>query len=224
MCQGVFYLARIKAAIRKAAKQQILNHNVGTDVIIKKQRSLPKYLTFEEIQKLKATPTKSRATKDAFLFSCFSGLRFSDVKALTWDQVRYENNQAFLLFTQEKTKEAESLPLSEQAVEILNAQKEAQPSIFFHKQFKESIIFRIPNKSGVAYGLKRWAKRAGIAKNISFHVGRHTFATLALTYGADLYTVSKLLGHQSIQTTEIYAKVIDATKRNAVNALPKLQP
>jgi site-specific recombinase XerD len=128
----------------------------------------------------------------------------------------------FLWFTQEKTGEAQALPLSEQAIEILNAQKESKPSRRIRREFKKNIIFKLPGSQAANLTLKRWAKRAGIEKNISFHVGRHTFATLTLTYGADLYTVSKLLGHTNIQTTQIYAEVIDATKRNAVNMLPKL--
>jgi len=218
------YLSKIKSACRKAAKHQILTHHVGMEVTIRKQRPLPKYLTFEEIQKLQATPISNQSVRGGFLFACFSGLRYSDVKALRWDQVRYEDSQPYIWFTQEKTGEAQSLPLSEQAVEILNAQKDIQPSPSVRRQFEKDTVFKLPLSSqAVNDALKRWAKQAGIEKNISFHVGRHSFATLSLTYGVDLYTVSKLLGHQSIQTTEIYAKVIDKTKRDAVNMLPKLQ-
>jgi site-specific recombinase XerD len=145
------------------------------------------------------------------------------VKALTWDQTRYENGQTFLWFTQEKTGEAQALPLSEQAVEILNAQKESKPSPRLRREFEKNVVFKLPESQAVNLTLKRWANRAGIEKSISFHVGRHTFATLTLTYGADLYTVAKLLGHTNIQTTQIYAEVVDATKRNTVNMLPKLQ-
>jgi len=219
---AITYLSRIKAACRKAAKQQILNHYTGTEVTIKKKKTLPKYLTFEELQKLRAVPSQNQAVRDSFLFSCFSGLRYSDAKALTWDQVRYENDRPFLWFIQEKTKDAQALPLSEQAIEILNAQKYAEPSSRLRREIEKNTVFKMPAQQTVDKALKRWAKRAGVEKNISFHVGRHTFATMSLTYGADLYTVSKLLGHANIQTTQIYAEVIDATKRNAVNMLPKL--
>lgn len=69
---------------------------------------------------------------------------------------------------------------------------------------------------------KTLIRHAGIDKKVSFHVGRHTFATLTLTYGADLYTVSKLLGHCNIRTTQIYAKIVDENKRKAVNLVPKI--
>ena len=217
------YLAKIKAACRKAAKQQILTHQVGMEVTIRKKRSLPKYLTFEELQKLMATPIKTKVIRDGFLFACFSGLRFSDVKAIRWNQLRYEDDQPYLWFTQEKTGEAQSLPLSEQALEILNAQKDTQHLPNLRRDFEKDAIFKMPVRQVVNKALKNWAARAGVEKHITFHVGRHSFATLSLTYGVDLYTVSKLLGHRSIQTTEIYAKVIDKTKRDAVNMLPKLQ-
>ena len=218
------YLARIKAACRKAAKQQILASHVGIYVTIRKQKTLPKYLTFEEIQKLQATPISNQSVRDGFLFACFSGLRYSDVKALTWDKVRFEGDQAFLWFSQKKTGAAEALPLSKQAIEILNAQKDSRPSPRIRRKFEDNIIFKLPSTSqSVNNTLGRWAKRAGIGKNVTFHCGRHSFATMALTYGADLYTTSKLLGHASISTTEIYAEVIDKTRRDAVNMLPELQ-
>jgi len=144
------------------------------------------------------------------------------VETLTWDQVRCENGQMFLWFTQEKTKETQALPLSEQAASILNARKDSKPSPRLRRKFDNNVVFKLPTSQTVDRLLKVWVKRAGIGKTVSFHVGRHTFAALSLTYGADLYTVSKLLGHANIQTTKIYAEVIDATKRNAVNMLPKL--
>ena len=83
-------------------------------------------------------------------------------------------------------------------------------------------VFDSPCKVCAYKVLKQWAETAGIKKNVTFHVGRHTYATLLLYYGADLYTVSKLLGHTDIKTTQIYAKVMDETKRKAVNLIPEL--
>ncbi len=70
--------------------------------------------------------------------------------------------------------------------------------------------------------LRTLVKKAEISKHVTFHVARHTFATLTLSYGADLYTVSKLLGHSNVRTTQIYAKIVDESKRKAVNMIPKL--
>lgn len=216
------YLARIKTACRKAVNQQILHRYPGAEISIKKQKTHREYLTIDELQMLQKTPSENQAVRDAFLFSCFAGLRFSDVKALTWGHVREEKDQTFLCFSQEKTGDAELLPLSPQALEILNGQRDVKPSPKIRREICKNTIFKLPAQQTVDKALKRWAKRAGIKKRVSFHVGRHTFATLGLAYGVDLYVMSKLLGHRRVETTEIYAKVIDKSKRDAVNMLPRL--
>jgi integrase len=216
------YLARIKTACRKAFSQQFLLRYNGADITIKKQKTHREYLTLEELQILEQTPIENQAVKDGFLFACFAGLRFSDVKALTRSQIRTEKNQTLLWFTQEKTGDAEALPLSPQAVAILNAQEDAKPSSKVQHHIDNKSVFKLPAQQTVDKALKRWAKRAGITKTVSFHVGRHTFATLGLSYGVDLYVMSKLLGHRRVETTEIYAKVVDKSKRDAVNMLPRL--
>ena len=87
----------------------------------------------------------------------------------------------------------------------------------------EVVFYDLPKYlSVINSGLKRWAKAAEIDKNISFHTARHTFATMLLTLDVDLYTVSKLLGHKDIKTTQIYAKIIDKKKQDAVNKIPQL--
>ena len=83
-------------------------------------------------------------------------------------------------------------------------------------------VFKLGAQQTIDKAIRRWVKRAGIGKKISFHNARHSFATLALTNGVDIYTVSKLLGHKSLETTEIYARVIDEKKRQAVGMLPRL--
>jgi len=84
------------------------------------------------------------------------------------------------------------------------------------------VFAHVPPKRKINYQLKAWAKKAKIEKNIHIHVGRHTFATLALTSGAALYTVSKMLGHSKIGTTQIYAEVIDSVKKQAADMMPSL--
>jgi integrase len=217
------YLARVKTACRKAVNQQILHRYIGAEISIKKQHRHREYLTFEELRQLEKTPSENRAVRDAFMFACFTGLRYSDVKALAWNQIRAEDGQTLLWFTQEKTKDAESLPLSPQALEILEAQRNSKQSAKIRRSIDKQTVFKLPAQQTVDKALKRWAKRAGITKKISFHVGRHTFATLGLAYGVDLYVMSKLLGHRRVETTEIYAKVIDKSKRDAVNMLPRLK-
>ena len=85
------------------------------------------------------------------------------------------------------------------------------------------MFYKLPDQvTNVDVRLKTLVKNAGITKHVTFHVARCTFATLTLSYGADLYTVSKLLGHSNVRTTQIYAKIVDENKRKAVNLMPTL--
>lgn len=212
------YLSRIKTALNEAVKDNILTVNPANRVTIKKEETLPVHLSIKEIRKLSKTACGNEQVKQAFLFSCFSGLRYSDVDRLTWDKVKGE----YLEFTQKKTGAPERFPLSAQALQILAKQKKAKPNPNLQHEIPANAVFLLPSDSGVNKHLKKWAAIAGIDKPLSFHKARHSFATLALTSGTDIYTVSKLLGHKSITQTEIYAQVIDSKKMRAVNRLPRL--
>ena len=164
------------------------------------------YLTMEELRSLVATPCEPRVSYP-FLFSCFTGLRLSDVRELKWSDIR--NDVIFL--RQKKTGEFVQVPIGKNAAKFL---RENDSDKVFH-DFPTCEEWH--NRK-----IREWAKAAGITKRISFHVARHTFATLALGNGADLFTVSKLLGHTKITTTQIYAKVLDEGRKKAVDAIPEL--
>lgn len=83
-------------------------------------------------------------------------------------------------------------------------------------------IFNLPDLHIVGTHLARWAKLAQINKKITMHVGRHTFATMTLTTGADIYTTSELLGHSDVETTQIYGKIVDSKKKHAVYLIDRL--
>lgn len=113
---------------------------------------------------------------------------------------------------QQKTSAPIILPLSKQAVKWLTEIGEADDLVFG----------LLPNMGNLELNLQSWAKKAGIKKHLTFHVARHTFATMMLTLGADIYTVSKLLGHRSVRATQTYAKIIDSKKDEAVNLVDKI--
>ena len=117
-----------------------------------------------------------------------------------------------LKFQQQKTKGVENLPISEQAVKVLGERGEDEEKIFRYLKYSA----HHNNK------LHKWVKDSGIDKHITFHSARHTFATLQLTMDTDIYTVSKLLGHRHLKTTEIYVKVIDKKKIDAVGKIPNI--
>jgi hypothetical protein len=166
----------------------------------------------EEVKKLAATPCNYPILKATFLFSCLTGLRKSDIEKLTWGEIHKQGNFTRIIFKQKKTGGQEYLDISEEAVAYLGTRRNDVDRVF----------------EGFTYGtwisleLKRWALAAGITKNITFHCARHTFAVMMLDLGADIYTVSKLLGHRELSTTQIYAKVLDKNKQAAVSLIPKI--
>lgn len=204
---------RLSTAFNDAVKSGIMQNNPCTNVErIKSEEAKREYLTQEELKRLASTPCdKFKSTAEAFLFSCLTGLRFSDIQKLTWEEVSQDFKR--VTFVQKKTSGLEYLDLSPQASQMLR-ERNRVGGVVFHDLPKYL--------SGVNVGLKQWAWEAGINKKISFHTARHTFATMLLTLDVDLYTVSKLLGHKDIKTTQIYAKIIDKKKQDAVNKIPQL--
>jgi integrase len=169
------------------------------------------YLTVDEVRAMAETPCCSTTIKNGFMFSCFTGLRYSDIKALTWEKLQSDGNgNTFIDFIQKKTGKQEYLPVSREAMRYLPERGTAGDG---------DTVFDMPNGNYVNLLLKQWVFTAGITKKVTFHVARHTNATLLLSLGVPIETVSKLLGHSDIQTTQIYAKVMDKNKREAVDKL-----
>ena len=213
--------ARIMVALNKAERDGIIVKNPGKDIDRKlkphaEQKSRC-YLTLDEIQKIIDTEYKpDNDIKPAFLFCCFSGLRYSDVQKLTWGEITVSpEGYAQIETNMQKTGKDITIPLSDNALKWLPERTDQTSA--------SRIFYKLPDQvTNADVRLRTIIKKAGITKHVTFHVARHTFATLTLTYGADLYTVSKLLGHSNIRTTQIYAKIVDESKRKAVNLIPKL--
>ena len=167
------------------------------------------YLTVSELKALADAPTGSPITKQTFLFCCFTGLRHSDMAALRWQDIqKTDSGEIIRLPSMKKTKQSVTVPLGNQAKVWLPNRNGAS--------LDEKVFPDAPAICNADRALKHMAKRAGINKTISFHCSRHTFATLTLTAGGDIYTTSKMLGHTSVHTTEIYAEVVNEKKLNAV--------
>jgi site-specific recombinase XerD len=145
-----------------------------------------------------------------FLFGCFTGLSLANLETLTYEQIEGESVKYF----RTKTEKWIYIHLNKTALSLIGNTLNKEPS---------ARIFNTPKRRHATRLLKNWGKQAGIKKNMHYHIARHTFATLSLTSGVDLYTVSKLLGHKNLSTTQIYANVIDSVKRQAVDALPQLE-
>ena len=209
------YFNKVKASLNQAHRDEIILKNPSRNVKgFKEGETQREFLTFEELEKAVAADCEIPRMKTAFVFSCLSGIRWSDILGLTWSDLQYSETQNywFVRFRQKKTKGVETLPISEQARQLLGDQGNPDDHIF--QGLKYSAWHNLK--------LQQWMMRAGIGKTITFHCARHTYATLQLANGTDIYTLSKLLGHRELRTTQIYAKVIDEKKIEATNAIPKL--
>lgn len=208
------YFNIVKTALNEAYRGKLLRENPSHRVkCMRGEETHREYLTIEEIQLLAKTACVNETLKKAFLFSALTGLRWSDVSRITWGQLTFNEVDGWAIhYTQKKTGKAEILPISDQAVKVLGKQEES-----------EYLIIRgLRYNSYMNQCLREWVTAAGINKYITFHCARHTFATLQLSINTDIYTISKMLGHKHLRTTEIYAKVIDKKKIDAVRRIPQI--
>lgn len=205
------YFNKFKAALKQAHKDRLLTENLNDRISpIKQEETQREYLTLEELQRMAKADCDHALLKTAALFSSLTGLRWSDISKLTWEEIQHSDSQGyFIRFRQKKTKGSETLPISEGAIELLGTRGDPHERIF--KKLVYSAYFSVI--------LARWALKAGITKKITFHSFRHTYATLQLSQGTDIYTVSKMLGHRDLKTTQIYAKIIDEKKREAADKI-----
>ena len=207
------YFLKLKAALNRAVEEGIIPHSPAMSVKPAHIEDVHReYLTFDELQRLAKTECPYPVLKDAFLFSCLTGMRWSDINKLTWAEVQEFDGGTRIVFRQKKTKGLEYLDIAGQAVRYMGQRGKADERVF----------------AGLKYSawhnlaLREWCLKAGITKHITFHCGRHTFAVLQLSLGTEIYTVSKLLGHRELKTTQVYAQIMDAKKREAVNRIPEL--
>lgn len=208
---AVSYFNKLKATLKQAFKDGYLTTDLNAKIKpIKQAETRRNFLTIEELNSLLKTECNNPLLKRAALFSALTGLRFSDIKSLVWGEVHQSVENGYSIhFTQQKTKGVEVLPISKQAYSLMGEPKELADKVF------EGLTYSAyENKH-----LYQWIGAAGITKNITFHCFRHTFATLQLSKGTDIYTVSKMLGHRELKTTQIYAKIIDQTKQEAANKI-----
>jgi len=204
--------AKFTTVLKKAMQNEIISINpmlfIDDKSKPKTQPSKREYLTLEEIKKLIGTDCKRDEIKKAFLFCCLVGIRFENVRNIIWNDVVTDKNGTVLSYKQIKTNTFENLQISNEALKFL-------PTITNKKGTDK--IFELPKNETVNGVLEKWGEAANINKKITFHVSRHTAATLQLSLGTPIETVSKLLGHSKISTTQIYAKIIDKNKIEAVN-------
>lgn len=207
------YYNKFRACLGQAFDDKYLDSDIKKSAKAFEQgESQREYLTFSELNKMATADCKYPVLKRAFICSCLTSLRWSDIDQMRWSEVRDEDNGARIIFRQKKTDGLEYLDISDQARSLMGERRGESEKVF----------------QGLKYGahfnaeILRWCMRAGITKHITFHSARHTNAVLLLENGADIYTVSKRLGHKELRTTEIYAKIIDKKMKEAAEIIPKL--
>jgi integrase/recombinase XerD len=210
------YFKKFKAVIRKAFKEKLIPENYAEDIILVKSNNLKKdILNFEEITKLAKTPCGNDQVKRAFLFCLNTGLRFCDVKDITWSDIAGDE----LKFTQAKTKGK-----SKTAEVEIDLNKSALAMIGEPGNPDEK-IFSLPSHTACLKDLETWVKNAGIPKHITWHCARHSFAVNLLDKeggNADVKTVAGALGHSGLDMINVYLRVISKKKKEAVNRLPEI--
>lgn len=203
---GVIMKAAVVEGIAKNNPVELMDRS-----IIQGGEKPRSFLTVEELRTLTATPTVNTRLRRLFLFSCMTGLRYSDLKTLKWSDVIEEDGRMRIEKIMRKTRKALYLPLNATAIELLPPRGAGK-----------DLVFDVPTIVALDKSLKKWVKAARIEKRVSFHTARHSFAVISLELGSDLYTTSKLLGHCDVGSTQVYAEIIDPKREEAVFMIDNL--
>lgn len=224
--EGVYYtlsdnslyqiFSTLKTSMARAVREGIISRNPLDGM--KDNGELPKhptvqrvFLSVAEVSALIKTECRREDVKRAFLFSVFTGLRVSDISKLKWSEIIKDGEDLRLQLVMQKTKDPISMKLNSQARMWLPDRNGAGLS--------ETVFSTLPTLTNIEKILEKWGKDAGIEKKFTFHSARHSFATISINNGTDIYTVSKLLGHRSLETTKVYAELLTKSKDQAVDRL-----
>ena len=204
------YFSIVKAGLHRAFIDEYLTVDIAAKVKgIPELKVKRETLTLEEAELLAQTPCENEVLKRAFFFAILTGIRLCDIHELTWGEIQKTSTGWRVDFTQRKTHVVDYLPINEQAYSLCGEPGEHDQQIFAG----------LTGSSWISRPLKKWIAASGIKKHITFHCSRHTFATLQLENGTDIFVVKGMLGHTNVKTTQIYAHIVDKSKRNAAEVL-----
>lgn len=204
------YFSIVKAGLHRAFIDEYLTVDIAAKVKgIPELKVKRETLTLEEAELLAQTPCENEVLKRAFFFAILTGIRLCDIHELTWGEIQKTSTGWRVDFTQRKTHIVDYLPINEQAYSLCGEPGEHDQQIFAG----------LTGSSWISRPLKKWIAASGIKKHITFHCSRHTFATLQLENGTDIFVVKGMLGHTNVKTTQIYAHIVDKSKRNAAEVL-----
>ena len=202
------YFSTFRAILAIAYRDKYIRENVNDFLEkIESEDVRKEFLNMEELKQLSNTPCNIPVLKSASLFSCLTGLRISDILNLKWSDIVIGSDNGYCMrIRTEKTETETTLPISFEAYELLG--EKSTGKVF--KGLQRCMIYK---------PLKDWIKFAGIDKNITFHCFRHTFATLQIALGTDIYTVIKMRTHKNVSKTQIYEDLVSEKKRESANKI-----
>lgn len=219
------YYQRFKKVVKYAEEKNIIAKNPCKGVVCKVDENILRkdILSIEEMEKLISTTYQGQNehVRRAFIFSLYTGTRFCDVMEMRYSNVDYSNK--LLKFEQAKTKKKSVnsgvvIPLNDGLLSLIGEQPRDEKGKLIDK-----VIFELPSSTMCLKALRRWTARSGIDKHITWHCARHSFAVNILNNGANIKTVSSLLGHSGLKHTEKYTRAVDSLKQAAINSLPELK-
>lgn len=202
------YFKKLKKMIKQGQVDKCFRLNPAEEILNRKAKcGIKDTLTMAEIMSLANTPCSNDKVKRAFLFSCLTGLRFCDVSALTWRNIK----DGCLDFIQSKTKERMQIELRDDTKTLIGSMKSI-----------DGKIFDLPTHTGCLKQLKSWTSQAEITKHITWHCARHSYATNLIAEGVGLLFVADLMGHKQINQTLTYARVDKLKRNSAIHTLPQI--
>lgn len=210
------YFKKFRACLDSCVELELIPKNPSAGIRLSYSDGITKeILTVEELRRLASTPCRHSEVKRAFLFSCYTGLRWCDVVRLTYHSVDFSDGM--LHFVQCKVRMS-----SRRALLHLALNRTALRLLRIHSGIEEDRVFRLPSYNRMLCILKQWVAHAGITKHITYHCARHSFISHLMFNGVNIKTASELAGHSSIRHTERYVHTVDDLKRKAVDSLPEL--
>ena len=213
---------RFKKVVNRGVSDGLFKDSPCKGIIVdsKEDMLVKDILSAEELKTLFAThyDRENPVVRRAFAMTCFSGVRFCDLKVLTYRDVDYENR--VISFRQSKTdghskKSGVVIPLNDMLLEIIGSKPDDATD--------DTLIFPLPSMESCLHSLRYWVEQAGIKKHITWHCGRHTFGTQLLANGANIKVVADLLGHSSLKYVNTYVRAVDEQKKKALDSLPKIE-
>ncbi len=203
------YFKALKTVIRQAAKEKLFIENPTEDITVSRKSGIAKNaLSVDELQLLYDTECPNETVKRAFVFSCYTGLRYGDIIKLRWQHI---TEDFILKITQSKTNHPVNIPLGDIAKLMAGT-----------RQAPTSLIFDLPTSNGTNKNIAVWIERANLGKKITYHCARHTFATLLHSSGVDILTTSHAMGHKTMKETPRYVRVAEKTINTAVLQMPNI--